>query len=272
MSTHRNWPRRAPASWTSRRLFAVLAASGLLLVAAVVGTTIAFIPEASRPRPEVSRSPSAPGSPATVSFAASLEDALAAAPLPPVSMKDAEPGALSDSAPAPLDLPGATGTGAEGVPTGFAHTPVGALAQLAAIDGAAIESGSLPGARAVVTGWAVQGAPATQAWSQVEDMAHLLTGLGLSDTGSPELGIELTPAMGLVKGSVGPDYAVVCVDAVLAVTYQRLVRIAVADCQRMAWSGDRWLLAAGTPPAPAPAVWPGTVKSFAVGYRELGDG
>lgn len=272
MSPHRNRPRRAPASWTSRQLFAVLAATGLLLMAAVAGTTLALIPEASRPRPEVSRSPSAPGSPAPVSFAGSLEDALAAAPMPAASVQDAEPAALAAATPALLDLPGATGSGAEGVPTGFPHTPAGALAQLAAIDEAAIESGSLPGAQAVVTGWAVQGAPVAQPSSQVEDMAHLLTGLGLSDTGSRELGIELTPAMGLVKGSVGPDYAVVCIDAVLAVTYQRLVRIAVADCQRMAWSGDRWLLAAGTSPARAPAVWPGTVKSFAVGYRELGDG
>ena len=101
-------------------------------------------------------------------------------------------------------------------------------------------------------------------------MAHLLTGRGLSGAGSTDLGIELSPAMGLVKGSVGPDYAVVCIDAVLTVTYQRTVRIAVADCQRMTWSLDRWLLAVGTPPAPAPAVWPGTAKSFAVGYRELG--
>ena len=55
----------------------------------------------------------------------------------------------------------------------------------------------------------------------------------------------------------------------LTVTYQRTARIAVADCQRMRWSVDRWLLAFGKPPAAAPAVWPGTAKSFAVGYREL---
>lgn len=272
MSPHQVQHRRLPTtSWSPRRLLALLAAAGVLLGSAAVGSILMLIPVGTSRHPaEASHSRSAPPSAGNLSFTASLEDALAAAPLPTASMRDAEPAALATGAPPPLDLPRSTGSGPDGVATGFAHTSDGALAQLAAIDQAAIESGSVAGARAIVTGWAVPGAPGAHRWSQVKDVARLLTGLQLSDAGSPRLAVVWTPAMGLVKGRVGSDFTVVCVDAVLTVTYQRTARIAVADCQRMTWSTDRWLLAAGTPPAPAPAVWPGTAKSFAVGYRELG--
>ena len=49
-------------------------------------------------------------------------------------------------------------------------------------------------------------------------MSTLLNATGLSGGGSPQLAIVLTPLMGQIKGSVGPDFVVPCVDFELDVT------------------------------------------------------
>jgi len=46
-------------------------------------------------------------------------------------------------------------------------------------------------------------------------------------------------------------------------------RVAVADCQRMVWTGQRWMVAPGSEPADPPSVWPDTDAAFDVGYRDL---
>jgi hypothetical protein len=50
---------------------------------------------------------------------------------------------------------------------------------------------------------------------------------------------------------------------------ERTSRTAIADCQRMTWTGERWVIGAGTEPAPAPSIWPGTEAAIAAGYRDL---
>ena len=100
-------------------------------------------------------------------------------------------------------------------------------------------------------------------------MASLLSAAGLSDAGSPQLAIVVRPAMGLIKGTVSPDFVVVCVNLEFTVTVERTSRIAIADCQRMAWAGDRWVVGPGAEPAPAPSVWPGTDAAVAAGWRDL---
>ena len=100
-------------------------------------------------------------------------------------------------------------------------------------------------------------------------MAGLLSSAGLSGAGSPQLAIVVRPAMGLIKGTVGPDFAVVCVDLEFTVTVEVTSRIAIADCQRMTWAGDRWLIGPGPEPARAPSVWPGTDLAIEVGYQDL---
>ena len=79
------------------------------------------------------------------------------------------------------------------------------MAQLAAIDQTALQSGSLPGARAVIAGWALPGGPTTSSWSGCpgdERAARCAT--GLSGGGSAQLALVLTPLMGQIKGTVGP--------------------------------------------------------------------
>jgi hypothetical protein len=199
-------------------------------------------------------------------------DVLAAKPMPTVDAQAARPGPVSLTPPGQIALPTATRTGPAGVPTGFPHTPQGALAQLAAIDAAAMQSGSLAGARAVLAGWALPGGPTGQSWTLIRGMAALLDQAGLSGGGSPRLALVLTPLMGLIKGTSGPDFVVPCVDFELDVTLEQTARAAVADCQRMIWTSNesgRWLIGPGREPAPAPSVWPDTDAAITAGYADL---
>ena len=46
-------------------------------------------------------------------------------------------------------------------------------------------------------------------------------------------------------------------------------QVAAADCQRMTWRTDRWVIGPGEEPSPAPSVWPGSQASFDAGYQWL---
>ncbi|WP_336031663.1 hypothetical protein [Geodermatophilus sp. FMUSA9-8] len=205
--------------------------------------------------------------------AAEARDALAARRMRAVPESASRPAPLSNRDPGPpIVLPRATHTGPAGVPTGFPHTPEGAMAQLAAIDQVALESGSLAGARDVIAAWAMPGGPTTTSWSGVRAMGTLLSAAGLSGGGSQQLAVVLTPRMGQLKGSVGPDFVVPCVNFELDVTLMQTARGATADCQRMVWQGDRWMIGPGDEPAQPPSVWSGTDLAIDVGYRELRHG
>ncbi|WP_369794000.1 hypothetical protein [Blastococcus sp. URHD0036] len=196
-------------------------------------------------------------------------DALAAAPMPTAEPDQALPGPLSSRAAEVIALPRPTGVGPAAVAFGFPRTSEGALAQLAAIDVGAMQSGSVEGVRDVITAWGAVGGPTRENWSGVTGMASLLSGARLSAAGSPQLAIVVRPVMGLIKGTVGPDFAVVCVDLEFTVTLERTARMAVADCQRMVWVEDRWLIGPGPEPAPAPSIWPGTDAAIDAGWRDL---
>jgi len=190
----------------------------------------------------------------------------------PASPADAQPSVLSTRDPGFIVLPPSTTTGPAGVPTGFDHTTAGAVAQLAAIDKTALDSASLGGARAVIDAWAAPGGPTRATWSGVKAMADFLTAAGLSAGKAPNLALTATPIMGLVKAADGPDWVVACVDFEVDATLARTARVAVADCQRMAWQGSRWVIGPGAEPAPAPSIWPGTDAAIDAGYKELRSG
>jgi hypothetical protein len=251
--------------WSPARLLAALALGAVMALAVLAGLILAVI-GGLRQEPDerdAARQAAAPAS------RTSRQDALAAAPMPTAEPDDALPGPLSLQAAAVLELPRATGIGPADLPTGFPRTPEGALAQLAAIDVAAMQSGSMDGVRQVIAEWAAPGGPTSETWSGVDGMANLLSAAGMSSAGSPQLAIVVRPVMGLIKGTVGEDFAVVCVNFEFAVTVKQTSRIAIADCQRMAWVGDRWVIGPGEEPAPAPSVWPGTEAAIAAGYRDL---
>ena len=277
---------REPRSpqWSRRNMLALLVLAALTVAALVAGLVLAVAHalnptgggnDASVVGASVGNAigPATAAVPTGTASAAEARDALAARPMPAVPESASHPAPVSDRDPGPpIVLPPATVTGPAGVPTGFPHTPEGAMAQLAAIDQTALQSGSLSGARAVIAAWALPGGPTTTSWSGVRAMRTLLSAAGLSGGGSSQLAVVLTPLMGRVKGSVGPDFVVPCVDFELDVTLQQTARGATADCQRMVWHGDRWMIGSGDEPAQPPSVWPDTDLALDVGYRDLRHG
>jgi hypothetical protein len=213
----------------------------------------------------------APGPGHLGDLAQARRDALAARPMRAASASEAQPSVLSTRDPGSILLPRSTTVGPAGVPAGFAHTPAGALAQLAGIDVAALDAASLGGARTVIEHWAAPGGPTGATWSGVKALADFLSAAGLPGGKSPGLALSATPLMGLVKAGDGPDWVVACVDFEVDATLARTARVAVADCQRMLWRSDRWVIGPGPEPAPAPSIWPGTGAAIDAGFRELRD-
>jgi hypothetical protein len=269
--------------WSRRKMLALLGMAALTVAALLTGLVLAVAnaldpSEASAAGPVGGSFETADG-PASVAIGtgprsiAETQDVLAARPMPAVPESASHPALVSDRDPGPpIVLPPVSVTGPAGVPTGFPRTPEGAMAQLAAIDQTALQSGSLSGARDVIADWAMPGGPTTITWSGVRAMSTLLNATGLSSGGSPQLAAVLTPRMGQIKGSVGPDFVVPCVDFELDVTLQQTARGATADCQRMVWHRDRWMIGPGDEPALPPSVWPGTDLAIDVGYRDLRHG
>jgi hypothetical protein len=81
--------------------------------------------------------------------------------------------------------------------------------------------------------------------------------------------LVVTPVMGLIKGSVGPDYVIPCIDFEFDLTVVSTGRVAAADCERMVWTDGRWMIGAGPEPAQPPSVWPDTDAAIDAGYRDL---
>ena len=253
-------------TWGPTRLLVLIVVSVLVVLALLAGLVLAVVGALTEDQRNGAGAEARAVAPTTE---LSQRDALAAAPMPTADPDAALPGPLSNRSAGVLQVPRATGTGPADVPTGFPRTPEGALAQLAAIDVTAMQTGSMDGVRQVIAEWAAPGGPTSETWSGVDGMASLLSAAGLSSAGSPELAIVVRPVMGLIKGTVGEEFAVVCVNFEFTVTVEATSRIAIADCQRMAWVGDRWVIGPGEEPAPAPSVWPGTEAAIAAGYRDL---
>ena len=282
--------RERPApEWSRQKMLALVIGAAAAAVVLVAGLVLAIV-YAAHPARHTSATGTAtaagaghgPGPSSAAAAAApgqssagggDARDALAAKAMSTVPESASHPGPISTLDPGPpIVLPKATSTGPAGVPTGFPHTPEGAMAQMAAIDQIALQSGSLSGSRAVITGWAQPGGPTTANWSGVKAMGTLLDAAGLSGGGSGQLAMLVTPLMGQIKGSIGPDFVIPCVDFEIDVTLTQTARGATSDCQRMVWTGERWMIGPGAEPAAAPSVWPDTDAAISVGYRDLRHG
>jgi hypothetical protein len=156
-------------AWGRQKVLALLAAGALAGVLLLVGLGLAVY-HAIDPSPAVdTRVLTIPHTAGALRSPGDAQrtrrDDLAAAPMRPAQASDAQPSVLSTRDPGSIVLPASTTGGPAGVPAGFAHTPAGALAQLAAIDTAALDSASIGGARAVIDQWAAPGWPTAATWS-----------------------------------------------------------------------------------------------------------
>lgn len=167
-----------------------------------------------------------------------------------------------------IAVPAATiDLGEADAPTGFPHTPQGAVGQLAAIEKTVLESMSLPAARAVHQAWVAPGGPAFENWELTRNVQSFLTSAKQSGTEKDITTlVSVTPAAAIVKGTDGSDWAVVCVlaDVRAAITVES--RMGYGWCQRMQWIDGRWMIAAGAAPAAAPSVWPGSALAIDAGW------
>lgn len=289
-SRRRGKQERPAPQWSREKMLALLIGAGLACVLLVAGLVLFVVHEvaashAGGAHPAAGGGTHAGRSGRTgtggSSAASDPRDALADKAMTSVGDDASHPSAVSAVNPGVIAIPAATATGPGQVPTGFPHTPAGALAQLAAIDQTAFQSGSLADARAEIDSWAMPGGPTSSSWSLLDGMATLFSQLGVSSAGSGQLALVLTPVMGQIKGSVGAEFTIPCVDFELDVTFQQTARGADADCQRMVWNpappgsntygkaGGRWMIGPGSEPTTAPSVWPDTDLAISVGYRDL---
>lgn len=265
-----NWTRQAYQSkladpgteWTRRRLQVLLGAASVVLIALVAGGVWSVVSMLT-------------GSPSSgddgSSTAHSPQDKLADKKLPTAPLEAAQPGSLSSGETGTIELPRPTDVGEVGVATGYPHTPEGALAQLAAIDTTALTSASVRVAQGVIKEWAAPDGPTAESWSGAQAVAALLESAGMSSEASSSITIAVEPKMGLIKGTVGDDFVIPCIDFIVTATISsgQPQQVAAADCQRMVWHDHRWVIAEGEEPAPAPSLWPGSQASFDAGYRWL---
>lgn len=263
--------------WTRLRLQILLGAVAVVVLALVVGGAWSVINVLTGSKPGGASHTGAGSGSGT---ARSAQDRLADKQLPAAPVEAAQPGGdLSTGKTGTLEIPPPMEVGEVGVATGYPHTPQGALAQMAAIDSTALSSASVKIAQGVITHWAADGGPTPESWSGVKGVATLLGSAGLSADAQNGITIGVEPKMGFVKGTVGSDFVVPCVDFIITVTLPgaQSQQVAAADCQRMVWQDDtqgghndgRWVIGPGEEPAEAPSLWPGSQASFDAGYQWL---
>jgi hypothetical protein len=270
-------PRAARAQVRAWFVLAIAAAIAVAVIAGFLHAVLGSLGGASSTKPRAAQAPgssAAPGFPATAvgrsdtSTALAREDELAARPmvqLPPSAARP-QPLATTTAGP-PIALP--PGTDANGPATsGFPQTPDGALAQLAAIDVAALQD--LDPQRVVsVHAWAaLPGSVPLDEWTPAVAVDTARVAAGQPDDAA-ELSSVFTPLAGQIKGTVGDSFVVACVLGEWQITYRSTSRAGAGDCQRMVWDEGRWRIGPGAQPAYAPSAWPGSADAVRAGWRAL---
>lgn len=277
----RKRPAKPPKPWVP------LVAIGLVLVVLLSGGVFAALGWAGVTGHRSASKPSGKGpvtSPASVSAPAGMsaaqlraaQDKIANAPMPQGEASNLDPAnfapqmEVNATTPA-LVLPASTRQVA-GVASGFPKTPQGAAAQLAAMDVAAYTNFSTDTGRSVYTQFTLPGAVDIDQWNPTKVVLKYYADNPNTDPGTMQA--SYTPVQGLIKGTVGDSFAVVCVNGRVAYSYNgQSANAAAWDCARMQWSSDqqKWMIAAGESPAKAPLTWPRAALSYQAGFRDLGN-
>ena len=254
------WPR-----WRLVSLLAGLAVTGLTLVAGLVLAVFYAVTADTAPDATPTAWPTAPTMPAQGMV---VRDRIAAEPMLATEPSDSRETVPTAELPPMITIPAPSGVGVTGVPTGFPHTPEGAVGQLAAINVRVIEAMSIPLAHQVHAGWALPGGVDPARWQLTQGVRAFLAAAHQEGSIRDETTlIQAIPAAGLVKGVDGPDWVVACVLLDVRASIVADARIGWGHCERMQWAQGRWLIAPGTPPAKAPSTWPGSQKAVDAGWR-----
>ena len=267
--------------WSRRRLLAILAgaAAGVVMLVAGFGYTLAQAlgagGEDGEDGPAVSSAADQATMHNTVPVGEQRRDAIAAAPMAAMPLGAVHPTEEDPAAgaeePEIIAIPSGVVPGPAAVLTGFDHTPEGAVGQLAAIETTVLQSMSLAMTGEVHLSWALPGGPGAKAWPLTASVRAFLRGAGMEAAGDMSAveaaRVSVEPAGAIVKGTDGPDWTLACVLVTLTASLEQEVQIGYGHCERMQWVGGRWMIAPGTPPAPAPSAWPGSPAAVEAGWK-----
>jgi hypothetical protein len=256
------------AAWSRPRIAGLLTAVAAFVLLMVIGLGL-LVRSAMGQRDVSDVSAPAPrsGPSATQATAAQRRDARAAAPMLAVSAEDSRSGKPAISPAPSITIPNATQIASARVPSGFPHTSEGAIGQLASIEVVVLQAMSMPRTVEVYREWAD---PAAEPAAQWRLTAAVRSFLGVARMGQQKdltTTVTITPAAAQVKATDGRDWVVACVLVDVRAVIATEQRMAYGYCERMQWSGGRWTIAPGTPPAEAPSTWPGTELAAMAGWR-----
>lgn len=255
-------PGPTPA-WSRRRVATALAAAcvtALLLIAGLGYALWGVVTDGRSPMPVRSDAVDA-----GTTDGLSVRDRMAATPLtarPPVGGPPVSQGLDG----ATLAVPSPTGLGPAGVPTGYPHTPAGAVGQLAAIDATVLTAMTAETVSRVHARWALAAAPSSTDWVMSVNVEDFLAATS-SAAGRPAT-VTVTPLAGQVRGVDGADWTLACVLLRVEATLVTTAAVTDGHCERMAWSDGRWQIAPGAQPPRVPSVVPGTRAAAQAGWRD----
>lgn len=259
-------------AWDRQRLLAILAGVAVVAVVLLGGLVYAVYlvisgigdDETSGVADGVTADPNT----SSVAQGRTHRDEIASAPMldvPDDAMYPAQ--SVEKSAPA-IEIPSGTQPGPAMVMTGFPHTAEGAIGQLAQIDVAVLQQMSTHTAHEVYRTWALPGGVGAERWPITASVEAFLSAADMGEVKDADSEVTITPAAALVKGTDGPDWVTACVLFKVSAVYRQESQVAFGHCERMQWVGGRWMIAPGTPPAPAPSTWPGTELAAEAGWRD----
>lgn len=270
------WRRPAPGqrpAWSRTRISGLLIAIATFVLLMVTGLGLTVRTAVGQQDTSDANAP-APGSlvPVRQVSDAQRRDALAAAPMVAVSAEDSRSGDPAVSPAPAITVPDATQIGAARVPSGFMRTPDGAVGQLAAIEVVVLQAMSVPRTVEVYREWANPAAGPAAEWRLTAHVRSFLGAVRMGQQKDLTTTVTVTPAAAQVKATDGPDWVVACVLVDVRAVIATEQRMAYGYCERMQWTGRRWTIAAGTPPATAPSTWPDTELAATAGWRTWQNG
>lgn len=244
--------------------FVLLMVAGLgLTVRAAVGSQDTSATHAPASQPSVTAS--------HVSDA-QRRDEWAARPMLEVSAEDSRSGDPAVTPAPPITVPDAALVGAARVPSGFPRTPEGAVGQLAAIEVVVLQAMSVPRTVEVHRAWADPAAGPAADWRLTAHVRSFLEAARMGQQKDLTTTVTAAPVAAQVKATDGPDWVIACVLVDVRAVMATEQQMAYGYCERMQWTGRRWTIAPGTPPAEAPSTWPDTDLAASAGWRTWRNG
>lgn len=263
--------------WSRNRLLAILASAGVVALFLVAGfgyaVYLAIHSAVTGTSPGEQPTLTSQQMNSDTALGEEHRDQIAAQPMLTVDADAMKPTTPTTQLAKSIEIPEATTTGPDDVPTGFPHTPEGAIGQLAALSQTVLSSMSVSTAHHVYDDWAMPGGVGADEWQMTANVTSFLGAAGMGPDMSAGATVSAIPAGAQVKGTDGPDWTVACVLFEVDATISSQSSIGYGTCERMQWNpdspseaGGRWMIAPGTPPMPAPNTWPGSALALKAGW------